>query len=329
MKTEKIGTSYRVRPMRDGKRYCLTFDHKPTKGDIETALMDAIQREKQSKGVDVTFKQACKLYNDSKKNVLSASTHRDYLKLARNIKAWFLELKIEDITQDDINKLVNELALDKSPKTVRNYHGYISAVLGVYRPSLNISTKLPQKRRNRLYTPSESDVKKVLDASKGTAYELALKVLCYGLRRSELCAVSGDDIQGNILHIHATKVLNSEKKWIIQERTKTSESNRYIPISQDIADQIKQQGYVYNGHPNNISKYLCETEKKLGLPHFSAHSFRHFFASRLSQMNVCDADILQLGGWSTDYVMKEHYRESLQNEEEKRQRLQELTSTLF
>ena len=65
---------------------------------------------------------------------------------------------------------------------------------------------------------------------------------------------------------------------------------------------IKDQGYVYKGFPGSISNYLGRIEKELGIEHFSLHKLRHYFASKLSAMNIPEADILKLGGWETDML---------------------------
>ena len=94
------------------------------------------------------------------------------------------------------------------------------------------------------------------------------------MRRSEICALGTDDIEGDVVHIHKAMVLNENKEWIIKT-TKTTESTRDIIIPMVLAEKIRKQGYVYRGHPNSISDYLLKTEKRLGIPHFSIHKLRH------------------------------------------------------
>lgn len=329
MKAKKRGGGYRLQPMRNGKRYSLTFDHKPTKAEIEQALHDAITREEQAHGINITFRQACDLYNSSKKNVLSATTYREYCNTVGRLSDWFLDKKVDDLTQDDINRQINELALNRAPKTVRNYHGYIASVLGVYRPSFHVSTTLPKKSKSKTYMPTENDINRIITLASGTEYEIPLKLACYGLRRSEVCAITADDIQDNILHVHRTKVMDIDKNWIVQERTKTSSSNRFVPIRKDLAVQIKKKGYAFAGHPGDIYDFLKRAQDDLGIPHFTLHKMRHYFASKMSAMGTPDADILDIGGWETDHVMKELYRESLQNEKQKRAVLDKMMDNLF
>ena len=75
---------------------------------------------------------------------------------------------MHDITALDIQTEINRLSKEHSPKTVRNYHGFISAVLGTFCPNLKICTTLPQKVKNEPYIPSDNDVKQILEYVKDT-----------------------------------------------------------------------------------------------------------------------------------------------------------------
>ena len=56
------------------------------------------------------------------------------------------------------------------------------------------------------------------------------------------------------------------------------------------------------------------------MPQFSIHKLRHYFASKMSAMNVPEADIIRMGGWETDHVMKRIYRHSMEDKDKARQR---------
>lgn len=329
MKIEKINSSYRVRPMRNGKRYCFTFDHKPTKADIEAALHDAIEEEKHEAGIDITFEMASEKYIDSKRNVLSPSTIADYDKMTGRFPGWFLKKKIDDITQDDLNAFVNQLSLDKSAKTVRNYHGFVSAILSTYRPSFVINTHLPVKEKKEPYIPSDEDIKAILDDVQGKPYDLAIYLACYGLRRSEIVAITAADVEGEILHITKAKVMDTNKNWIVKNYGKTAASTRDIYIPEWLGAAIIDRGYVFQGHPNNIIKYLNDACKRLNIPKFSLHKMRHYFASKMHELGINDADIMALGGWETDHVMKTVYRHSLAKEQRKKNASDLLKNALF
>lgn len=92
-------------------------------------------------------------YIVSKEPVLSPATIRGYRNiqkiLFRDYPA-FCRKEIRDISQDDVQKVINDLSRSKSPKTVHNYHGLISSVIG---SDLVLKTSMPQKSTSRALYP--------------------------------------------------------------------------------------------------------------------------------------------------------------------------------
>lgn len=330
MKIEKLPSgSYRIRKMYKGKTYTVTFDGKPTQKEAMMAMAKKLERVQDShKRMD--FREAAGRYIESKRNVLSPSTIRGYDIIIKQISESFLEKSVYDITSLDVQKEINKFSKGHSPKSVRNFHGFISAILGMFCPNLKLNTTLPQKVKNEPYIPSDEDIKRILEYAKGTEYEIPIVLACYGMRRSEICALTPDDIEGDIVTINKALVQDENKNWIIKT-TKTTTSTRQIIIPTQIADKIRKQGYVYKRFPGKISAYLSKAEKDLGIEHFSIHKLRHYFASKMSALNVPEADIMKMGGWETDHVMKSVYRHSMMEKEEnaKREAADKLCNTLF
>lgn len=330
MKIEKLPSgSYRIRKMYKGKAYTVIFDCKPTQKEAIQAMAKELEKA-QTKHDSMSFQSAAESYVDMKRNVLSPRTIKEYSETTKRLPEWFLKLHVSDITQIEINRLVNGLSKDKSPKTVRNYHGFVSAVLGTFQPSLKISTTLPQKIKNEPYAPSQDDVRRILEDAKGTAYEIPIALACYGMRRSEICALRAEDVEGDVVHINKALVLDENKKWVVKT-TKTTESTRDIIIPSSLAEKIKSQGYIFKGYPEAITKYMSRAEKKLGIPHFTLHKLRHYFASQMSSLGIPEEDILRMGGWETAHVMKSVYRHSMMEKEEtaKREASGRLENLLF
>lgn len=330
MKIEKLPSgSYRIRKMYKGKTYTVTFPYKPTQKDAMQAMAAELDKAK-DRTPAMNFLTAAQSYVDMKRNVLSPKTIKEYSEMASRYPEWFQILPVSEISQAEINRMVNELSKNKAPKTVRNYHGFLTAVLGVFYPSLKICTTLPQKIKHEPYIPSQEDVKRILQEIKGSKYEIPIILACYGMRRSEICALQPEDIEGDVVHINKALVLNENNQWIIKT-TKTTESTRDIIIPMEIAEKIRCQGYIYKGHPNTISDALINAENKLGIPHFSIHKLRHYFASQMSSLGVPEADILKMGGWETDHIMKSVYRHSMMDKQEKAKRdaSEKLCKTLF
>ena len=323
MKIEKLPSgSFRIRKMYKGKMYTVVTDFKPTQKEAMKLMAEELDKVQSSKSVHMNFDTAANKYIDVKSNVLSPSSVNGYKSILRNLSVKFKEKLITDITPVDIQKEINDYSVDRSPKTVRNAHGFITAVLGMFRPELNISTTLPQRRKNDEYIPTDEDVKKILQEAKGTRYEIPLLLATFGLRRSEICALTLDDINGNILTINKAMVLDADGEFIIKT-TKTVDGTREIYLPDNIIQLINENGKIfyecvkmglekiYDGFPGQILKFLNRTQDKLEIPRFRLHALRHYYASMSHSLGIPDSYIMQAGGWKSDTTLKMVYRHAM------------------
>ena len=315
MTIEKLPSgSYRITQQEHGHRYRITVDHKPTNAEAARLISEALNKAPNSP--KLPFKDAGGYYIESRLNVISPSTERGYRGIIRNLPEWFAIKPIRDITARDIQLLVNECAASHSPKTVRNLSGFVSAVLKYHGIQIDAPT-LPQKKKQDTYIPTAEDVKKIFSYLKGTEYEVPIMLAAMGLRRSEICALELDDLEGNTLHI--TKALVEGPNGFEVKTTKTTESTRDVVIPEYLAELIRKQGFVYEQFPSTIGAALKRAQEALNLPHFSLHKLRHYFASRLHDKGLSDANIQALGGWKTDAVMKAVYRHAMEQDEARQQ----------
>jgi len=297
--------------MIDGKRHSLTYDHDPTKRELERD----VAKLRSTSPVDkrLTFKKAAESYIDMKKNILSPSTIRSYNTIINNaIPESFLKKALTDLTAADVQILINDHSKTHKPKTTRNLHGFVSAVVGMFRPELMLHTTLPRKAEFKPYVPSNDDIKKILDASsKDPGSHIPFQLGVMGLRRGEICALTLEDINGTELSINKSLVRNDNKEWVIKELTKTEAGMREIYIPKKLVKEIKKNGFFYTGTPNNLVKKLNRYQDQLQIPRFRFHDLRHFFASYAHSVGMSDADIMASGGWKSDYTMKTIYRHEM------------------
>ena len=267
-----------------------------------------------------SFLSCAKSYIESKENVISPKTIKTYHSIIDScISDEFKRKQIAQITQQDIQIEINRYASNHSPKTVRNLHGFISAVLGQFRPNMVIRTTLPQKLKYERYTPSEEDIRRILDASKDdTPNHICFQLGIMSLRRSEIMALTLDDLDGNTLTINKALVQNKDKEWVIKS-TKTTAGTRKIYIPDSLVEEIKGLGYIYNRHPNKMRLALQKYQDKLGIPHFRFHDLRHFFASYAHNQGISEQTIMETGGWQSATTLREIYRHSLNTEAAQKQ----------
>ena len=290
----------------------MTFDRKPTDREINNWLYEIMQ-ETYNKD---SFKTCAEHYIINRVNVLSPASIRTYNTMIKVMSEEFLRKQIFQMTQEDVQTEINRYAADHAPKTVRSLHGFISAVFGSYRPSFTLSTTLPQKTIKRPYRPDKDVVGRILEYERGTEYYIPFKLGALGLRRGEICALNDSDLKGNLLYVTKTKVYDG-KNWIIKENPKTDQSNRIIPLSEQLVSEIEQYGLGFAGCPKRLNNELHRAQTKLGIEHFTFHFLRHYFASFASTLGLPESDVMSLGGWKSDFVFKSLYRESMAGSVEK------------
>lgn len=267
-----------------------------------------------------TFAKYLESYLTAKTPILSASTIRGYKCTQRYLKLHyeaFYRAKAASIDRDALQRIVNDMAEYVSPKSVRNHYGLITAVLkysGYHVPEIT----LPARQKPGLHIPDTNVVQEIIKACEGTEMEIPVLLAAFGgMRRSEICALKLDDIQGNVIHIQRAVVLSDDRELVVKD-TKTTDSNRYVPISEEIIDKIRKKGCITKiKTPNGITKRFEQITEKIGYKGIRFHDLRHWNASYLHSQNVPDIFILSRNGWRTDYVMKNVYRHELASEKNK------------
>lgn len=272
----------------------------------------AANKEQRGKKTDLTFGEAVEQYIKNRENVLSPRTIMDYMRIRKNDLKLLENIQIGRITQEDIQRSINLESLKHSPKTIRNTHGLISAVLSEYRPNFALNTSLPEKVRPNIYVPSDSDIQKLIACIKDTDMELPVLLAAFGpMRRGEICALDSKNISGNIVHVCCNMVLTPDKKWIIRQ-PKTYAGNRYIDYPDFVARKWEGvSGRIVLLNPNNITDQFHRILKKARLPHFRFHDLRHYSASIQHALGIPDSYIMARGGWGDDRVLKSVYRHTM------------------
>lgn len=276
------------------------------------ATQYAAEKKRPSGSCKITFGEALDEYIENRTSVLSPRTIMDYKRIRNKDVQSLMGIRICDLTQDHIQAAINDDAMIHSPKTVRNNHGLISAVLKQYRPEFALNTSLPKKNRADLYIPSDDEVKKLMQCVSGTDMELPVLLAAFGpMRRGEICALSSDDINGNIVHVCRNMVYTENKEWIIKS-PKSYAGDRYINYPSFVAKKWKgRKGMLVNLTPGAITARFNRILKLSGIPHFRFHDLRHYSASVQHAIGIPDAYIMQRGGWSSDGVLKTVYRHAL------------------
>ena len=267
---------------------------------------------------DLTVGEAVKKYIESKKNVLSPSTHRSYMSMYRSHfeSSLFGSIKLTALDTISAQRFISDL--DLNPKTIRNIAGLLTAAVQMFCPDKHLSITLPAGKRPELYTPTTEEVEKLISTIKDTDHELYVCVLmcAFGpMRRSEACGVKYEDIdyKANSITVRRSRVMNADHEWVYKDTPKTDASYRTIIYPTEAVKAIGRGfGYVINkSTPQALTQRLEHAVKNAGLPHFRMHDLRHFGASILHALGIPDQYIMSRGGWRTDNILKRTYRNTL------------------
>ena len=308
MKTEKLPSgNYRIRVIightPDGKPIRKSFTHHDKKHLLAVAHSYA---DKHRYSTRKTIAQAMDAFLCAKQPVLSPSTIRAYTSLSKTLKREYAPFcALTDVSQKDLQRLINQLSDSHTPKTVRNVHGFLSAVVKYQGNSLP-PVNLPQKQKPVIHIPDEQIAKRISDAAKGTRLEIPVALAFFALRRSEICALLPEDLEGNLLHIHRAAVYGADKAVHVKY-TKTYTSDRYVRIPDAIAAKIRAQGYVTDFTPAGLTHAYTRMLSSAGLPAYRLHDLRHFFVSYCHNvLHLSDAQIQSITGHKTSVVMQNY-----------------------
>lgn len=273
-------------------------------------------------GTKLTVADAMDQYIDSKSAILSPSTIASYKAIRRNNLLDLQPLLITKVTQELVQISINKEAMNKTPKTVRNIHGFLAAVLQVYRPDLILHTTLPQKVKAEIAIPTEDEIRLLLNTAKGTEMEIPLILAaCCGMRRSEIAALTWKDVDfgHNTIKIKKALVMDDDNE-LIEKTTKTTAGTRTIrmfPVVSETLINYKEAhpddgGYI-SIRPDIISHRFEKLVKRTGIQHYRFHDLRHYTVSVMLSLNIPKNYIADFVGHETENMIDKVYGHIMQS----------------
>ena len=297
----------------DGKRHYKSITA-PTKREAEliAAEFAAGKKKKARTPEQKTLAQAYARYIEIKENTISPATVSEYRNAAGRDFPELMPLMLSDITQERVQSAVNAMAGNHSPKSVRNAHGLLSAVLRMFAPEIRLTTRLPQAKRPEIHVPEENEIDALMQAVRGQELEKAILLAAFGsLRRSECCALTADDVDGATVSVNKALVRAPEGGWVLKP-PKSKAGYRELKLPAFVAKRLvpAENGRIVNLSPSTVTDSFRDLTARLGL-HFRFHDLRHYQASILHAMGVPDKYIMERGGWKTDSTLKNIYQHTM------------------
>ena len=311
----------------DGKKHMKSFTA-DTKKEAEYLAMQYLQEYKHKKKVEkrrsadeITLREAYDKYIAAREASLSPSTIEGYLKLQRNGYLELMDMRVCDITQDDIQRATDIMNIIRGPKTIHNYHGLLAAVIHSVRPDMPIRTNLKRIENPDYHIPEEDDIHIMINAVKHRPNLLnGILLAAFGsLRRSEICEVDASDIdfEKGIVYVKRAMIHDRHKKWVTSV-TKGKDSKREVTMPIEVLDLLPKEGRICNYKPGSLTNQFILLGKKLfGKQRYRLHDLRHYQASILHALGIPDQYIMARGGWKTDHTLKSVYRHTMTKERQK------------
>lgn len=319
-----------------GKQHFKCFTDKNKDRAVKLATEYEYYHRQKRVDLNGSLKKAIESYIASREPVLSPSTIRAYISMQTVLEAFFapiLQKQCYAVDSDDMQNIVNTLMRDKSgeenaeqwkkltrltkssPKTIRNYVGFISTVLAKGGYALP-SCMLPQPIHSDYHVPTLEEIKEMYRITAGTDLELPTLLASCGMRAGEICSVtmSDFDFKWNTVHIHRSYVLGKDNKWILKETPKTDRSDRILTLPAEVMSKVTPEALARCTNSEDLGKRWRRFMARNGFPGTHIHLLRHFFASYLHSLGVPDVDIMQLGGWSRQSTLDNIYRNTMQDQ---------------
>lgn len=249
----------------------------------------------------LTVKEAIQSYIDDKSKVLSPSTIRGYKLILGNFNS-IEDIYISEIDTPQIQRIINEWAIDLKQKTIKNRITLLLSVLDYHGIDKRFKVRYPQNASKKVGTPDIEEVK-IFIANAGDVMKPIIYLAAFGsLRRGEIAGLREKDIsrKNNTITVNGVKVLTPDNKWIYKPFPKTKDSIRTIPLPEFIIDSIpishSPDGFIFDLTPAAMSDRFCRLAKRLNLD-YSLHSMRHFAASFRTDLGIPKKYIQETGGW--------------------------------
>ena len=342
-----------------GKRYFVYG-----KNQNELFQKEKQKREEIESGIEQrknpTISQYYEIWTDGRRDSIKESTLRGQIKMFNAIAGVYIpssrrkfgEIKIKDITVDDLRVLQKELAKTRRTQTVNDYLAHLKHCMNDavieriidFNPCIAIKNlkRTEEKARDTHHRALSIEEQKAFfecDRCKESYYYNIFRFcILTGCRIGEVGALKYSDIRGGKIHIERTITRSETGAYIIGDSAKTESGKRIIPINaeiQKVLDAQKELNKMLDGDVIGINdtifkapergllmatpadreiKRIC---KKAGIEDFTAHAFRSTFATRCIESGMNPKTLQEILGHSNFNITMSLYGHCLSDTKEK------------
>lgn len=317
--------NYRVRiytgKKPDGSPQYKSFTAETKKeAERQAALYENEIKQKEYNGL--TVGEVIDIYIRNSTNVLSPASIRKYDSMRRNSYKDIEDKYVKDMKQPDYQAFVNAFSMDHAPKTVDSVCGLLTASLKALDNETNLTLKRPKKKPSTIAIPTDDQVKHLIDNAGRPEMQLAfVMAAALGLRRSEICALSWEDVDDKTLHIKKAMVQTKDGDWIIKS-TKTNAGTRDLEMPDYLIqkikglkpDGVKETDRIFPFTPGAITMRFHRASRDAGI-NCRFHDLRHYNASIMLALGVPDKYAMLRMGHATPNMLKRVYQHTIDEKE--------------
>ena len=324
----------------NGKRYYVYGRTGKELFEKETRKREEIERGFQLR-TNPTVKEYYEKWHDRRRGTIKESTLRTEDKkinciLAINIpgvKRNFGELKVSEVSIEDLYYLQGELKKTRKTQTVNDYLAIIKHLMKDARKErlieydpcvlLNNLKRTEEKARDtyhRALSIKEQSSFFECDRAKSSFYYNAFRfAILTGMRAGEIGALKYGDIRDDKIHVERTITRTEAGNYVVGESAKTKCGRRTIPINDSIRKVIDEQkminialdgddvtkdslifkaperGLLMSTPMDREIRRICDI---IEIEPFSMHAFRDTFATRAIECGINPRTLQELLGHS-------------------------------
>lgn len=272
--------------------------------------------------LNITVGEAIDRYIEVRSAVLSPSTIDGYLSLRNTMFPALMPVSVSMLTQQQVQQAVNASTISgKSPKTIRNAHGLLAAVLSELRPDLHLNTVMPQRQKPGIKIPTEEEISQLIKAACPEMQAAILIAAQMGLRRGEICALTvGDcDFEHNLLRVNKSIVYTPDNRWEIKA-PKSEAGYRTLEMTAGVSrllNSFSGSGPLLGLNPNMVTRRFQRLQEKcFGQVRFRFHDLRHYNASVMLSLGVPNKYAMERMGHATDNMLKSVYQHTMRSKQQ-------------
>ena len=296
-------------------------------------------------------------WTEARRGTVKESTIRGQIQMFNMIsdiyipsaKRRFGELKIKDVSIDDLRLVQSELLKSRQTQTVNDYMAHFNHCMRDaikertidYNPCCLLKPLKRTEERARDTTHralSHDEEKRFFECErckKSYYYNVYKFALCTGMRTGEIGALKKRDIHNGNIHVERTITRAEAGNYIIGDDAKTEAGRRTIPMNdtiKEILDSQNELNAVLDGEnivsiddlvfkapergllmATPIDREIKRICKVCGIEPFTMHAFRDTFATRCIESGMNPKTLQEILGHSNFNITMSLYGHCLAN----------------